>query len=54
MKIILSGSIGRSVTGGQAWANLQYLIGLQRLGHDVYYMEDAGEWSSVYNWEKED
>ena len=52
MLIILSGGIGRSVTGGQAWANLQYLIGLKSLGHDVYYLEDCGEWSSVYDWDK--
>jgi hypothetical protein len=52
MLIIFSGTIGRSVTGGQAWANLQYLLGLQALGHQVYYLEDCGEWSVVYNWEK--
>ena len=54
MQIIFSGSIGRSVTGGQAWANLQYLIGLRALGHDVYYLEDCGEWSSVYNWDTQE
>ena len=51
MRIILAGSIGRSGLGGQAWANLQYLIGLRELGHDVYYLEDCGESSWVYNWE---
>jgi len=54
MLIILSGSIGRSVTGGQAWANLQYLIGLRELGHDVYYVEDCGDWSIVYDWESQE
>jgi len=49
--IILCGSIGQSVTGGQAWANMQYLLGFQKLGHDVYYLEDCGDWSYVYNWE---
>jgi hypothetical protein len=48
--IILTGSIGRSVTGGQAWANLHYLLGLRALGHDVYYLEDAGDWSETYDW----
>ncbi|HUP48545.1 MAG TPA: glycosyltransferase [Thermoanaerobaculia bacterium] len=51
MRIILSGAIGRSVTGGQAWANLQYLIGLRALGHEVFYLEDCGGWSTVHNWE---
>lgn len=51
MRIIVSGAIGRSVTGGQAWANLQYLIGLRDLGHDVYYLEDCGGWSVAYDWE---
>ncbi len=54
MVIVLTGGIGRSVTGGQAWANLQYLIGLSMLGHDVFYLEDSGEWSGVYKWEKEE
>src|SRR5688500_5658514 len=26
------------------WHHLQYVLGLARLGHDVYYVEDAGEW----------
>jgi hypothetical protein len=51
MLILLAGTIGRSVTGGQAWANLQYLLGLRALGHEVYYLEDVGDWSSTYDWE---
>jgi hypothetical protein len=54
MKIILSGTIGRSGLGGQAWACLQYLLGLRALGHDVCYLEDCGRSSWVYVWEKED
>jgi hypothetical protein len=27
-----------------AWDYLQYVIGLARLGHDVYYIEDTGLW----------
>ena len=48
--IILAGTIGRSVTGGQTWANLHYLLGLRALGHDAYYLEDVGEWSETYDW----
>ncbi len=54
MTIIVSGGIGRSGLGGQAWAYLQYLIGFRELGHDVYYLEDCGETSSVWDWDKEE
>lgn len=54
MKIIFAGTIGRSGLGGQAWASLQYLLGFHALGHDVTYLEDCGESSWVYNWEKEE
>jgi hypothetical protein len=49
--VIVTGTIGRSVTGGQAWANLHYLLGLRALGHDVYYVEDVGDWSETYDWQ---
>ena len=54
MTIILAGGIGRSGLGGQAWAYLQYLIGFRELGHDVYYLEDCGETSSVWNWDTQE
>ncbi len=53
MLIIVSGAIGRSYVGGQAWAYMHYLAGLRALGHDVYYLEDCGEESWVYNWEEQ-
>jgi len=51
MIIILSGSIGRLPVGGHAWIDMQYLAGLRALGHEVYYLEDCGEGSWVYNWD---
>ena len=30
--------------GGVAWDYLQYVVGLARLGHDVYYYEDTWSW----------
>ncbi|HEY6170278.1 MAG TPA: glycosyltransferase family 1 protein [Verrucomicrobiae bacterium] len=54
MTIIVAGTIGRSGLGGQAWATMQYLLGLRALGHDVYYLEDCGRSSWVFIWEKED
>lgn len=53
LKVVFAGSIGRSVTGGQAWASLQYLLGLEALGADVVYLEDAGDWSVTYRWSEE-
>ena len=52
MKIILAGTIGRSGLGGQVWASLQYLLGFRALGHEVFYLEDCGETTWVWDWEK--
>jgi len=54
VKIIFAGTIGRSGLGGQAWASLQYLLGFRALGHDVLYLEDCGETTWVWNWEKQE
>lgn len=43
MKIALAGIVGRYPYGGVAWCSLMYLLGLRRLGHDVWYLEDTGE-----------
>jgi hypothetical protein len=51
--IIVAGAIGRGNIGGKAWVYLQYLLGFQQLGFDVYYLEDAGEESWVYDWESD-
>jgi hypothetical protein len=50
--IIVAGAIGRGNIGGKAWVYLQYLLGFQQLGFDVYYLEDAGEKSWVYDWNR--
>ena len=45
LRIIVNGLIAQHYTlGGVTWDYLQYLIGLKQLGHDVYYLEDSGEW----------
>jgi hypothetical protein len=51
--VLVAGAIGRANVGGKAWVYLQYLLGLQRLGFDVYYLEDAGDESWVYDWDSE-
>ena len=54
MRIILAGCIGRFPLAGHAWITSQYLLGLRSLGHDVYYLEDSGEESWVYEWSREE
>lgn len=54
MIIILAGSMGRFPIGGNAWVNMQYLLGLRNFGHDVFFLEECGEGSWVYNWETEE
>ena len=45
LRIIVTGLIGQHwQLGGITWHYLNYLIGLSKLGHDVYYFEDSGEW----------
>lgn len=43
MKIVFAGIIGRYPWGGVTWCSLTYLLGLRRLGHEVYYLEDTCE-----------
>ena len=44
LRIIVSGMVARYPVGGVAWDYLQYVLGLSRLGHDVYYHEDTWSW----------
>jgi hypothetical protein len=45
LRIIVTGLIAQHPRlGGVTWDYLQYVVGLARLGHDVYYFEDSGEW----------
>jgi len=45
LRIIVTGLIAQHpALGGVAWDYLQYALGLHRLRHDVYYVEDSGEW----------
>jgi hypothetical protein len=40
----VSGLIAQYPLGGVTWDYLQYVLGLSHLGHDVYYVEDTGQW----------
>jgi hypothetical protein len=44
LRIVVSGLIAQYPLGGVTWDYLQYVLGLARLGHDVYYLEDTGQW----------
>lgn len=43
-RIVVTGLIAQYPLGGMTWHYLQYVVGLARLGHDVLYLEDSGEW----------
>jgi hypothetical protein len=47
MRIVVTGLIAAFPLGGVSWDYLQYIRGLHLLGHDVFYLEDTGQW--VYN-----
>jgi hypothetical protein len=44
IRIVVSGYIGQYPMGGVAWDYIQFFLGLRSLGHDVYYVEDTGQW----------
>src|SRR5437867_3594471 len=43
LRIIVLGYIVRGPIGGLVWHHLQYVMGLAKLGHDVYFVEDSGD-----------
>lgn len=42
-RLVFAGIIGRYPVGGVTWCSLHYLAGLQRLGYEVFYLEDMAE-----------
>ncbi len=49
MRVLVLGYIVRGPLGGHAWHHLQYVLGLERLGHDVYFLEDSDDFESCYD-----
>ena len=41
-KLVLLGMMSRMPVAGVVWQTVQYLVGLQRLGYEVYYVEAHG------------
>jgi hypothetical protein len=52
--VVVAGALGRFPVGGHAWADLNLILGLQDVGCDVWYLEDCGDGSWVWDWEKEE
>lgn len=44
MHIVVTGLVATYPVGGVAWDYLQYVEGFLRLGCDVFYLEDTGQW----------
>src|SRR6266480_4725086 len=38
-RIVMMGFMGSCPIAGVVWQHIHYVVGLQRLGHDVYYIE---------------
>ena len=49
LRILVLGYLVRGPIGGLAWHHLQYLLGLERLGHDVYFLEDSDDYPACYD-----
>jgi len=49
MRAIVTGMLATYPVGGVAWDYGQYALGLERLGFEVFYLEDTGISSYTYN-----
>lgn len=43
-KIVVLGFMGNCPIAGVLWQHIHYIVGLQRLGHEVYYLEDTSRY----------
>jgi hypothetical protein len=41
LRLIVTGYMARCPIGGVIWQHVHYILGLQRLGHEVFYIEDS-------------
>ena len=49
MMIVVAGYLVRCPLGGYAWQTAHYLLGLRRLGHEVWFYENTGRYVPAYN-----
>ena len=47
-KIVLLGMMTKMPVAGVVWQTVHYLVGLQRLGYDVYYVEAHARTPSMF------
>jgi len=47
--IVVGGYIVGFPMGGMTWHHLNYLAGLQEMGHEVWFLEDADRWNLPFN-----
>ena len=40
-RIVVMGFMGSMPIAGVVWQHIHYMVGLQRLGHDVFFIEDS-------------
>jgi hypothetical protein len=43
-KLVVMGFMAGCPVAGVIWQHIHYIVGLQRLGHDVYYIEDSARY----------
>ena len=44
LRIVVLGGMTQMPVAGVVWQVLHYMEGLRRLGHEVSYVEDTGNW----------
>lgn len=49
LRIVVLGYVIRGPLAGPAWHHLQYVLGLQALGHDVWFLEDSEDYPACYD-----
>jgi hypothetical protein len=49
LRVVVLGYVVRGPLGGLAWHYLQYVLGLARLGHDVWFVEDSDDYPGCYH-----
>ena len=48
-RIVVCGYMIRFPVAGSMFADLHYILGLRRLGHEVFYLEESGWEKPCYN-----
>jgi hypothetical protein len=50
LRVVVTGLIAQHrQLGGVTWDYLNFVLGIKRLGHDIYYVEDSGGWPYTFD-----